>query len=296
MNYMGARFVAERNRDDPGDARTRQTRAALSRRRHRGAQRRARSGARQRPFLKADLVVDSAPNWARSTRRSAKLEAIAPSAALAVGIASASPVVDERIAAGSRRGSARHRDRALERLCLRPKQQLTPAPIRAIDGPDEKLPYRPCVGMMLINRDGLVFIGRRIGGPDTWTTHAWQMPQGGVDPRRTPARRLRELYEETNVRSVGLLAESRAGRTTTCRARSSARPGTANIAARSRNGTRCASPARRARSTSTIPPGGHEPEFVEWRWEKMERLPELIVPFKRKVYEQVIEEFRQFGR
>jgi putative (di)nucleoside polyphosphate hydrolase len=43
------------------------------------------------------------------------------------------------------------------------------------------------------------------------------------------------------------------------------------------------------------PAGGHAPEFVEWRWEKMERLPDLVVPFKRKVYEQVVEEFSRFS-
>jgi len=43
------------------------------------------------------------------------------------------------------------------------------------------------------------------------------------------------------------------------------------------------------------PPGGHKPEFVEWRWETMERLPALVIPFKRKVYEQVVKEFSRFS-
>ena len=70
-------------------------------------------------------------------------------------------------------------------------------------------------------------------------------------------------------------------RPTTFRARSSGRPGAASIAARRRSGTRCASPATRARSTSRIPAGGHKPEFVAWRWEPMQNLPALVVPFKR---------------
>ncbi|MBS0284473.1 MAG: NUDIX domain-containing protein, partial [Proteobacteria bacterium] len=66
------------------------------------------------------------------------------------------------------------------------------------------LPYRPCAGAMMMNRDGLVFVGQRI---DT-TLEAWQMPQGGIDPGESPlAAAERELWEETNVRSVALIAE-----------------------------------------------------------------------------------------
>src|SRR5437660_12009173 len=73
----------------------------------------------------------------------------------------------------------------------------------------EALPYRPCVGITLINPDGLVFIGRRANGPEHIdATHVWQMPQGGVDPGEdTWAAARRELMEETNVRSVEKLAE-----------------------------------------------------------------------------------------
>ena len=73
----------------------------------------------------------------------------------------------------------------------------------------EDLPYRTCVGMMLINKDGLVFIGRRAGGIEhVDESHIWQMPQGGVDPGEdTWEAAKRELYEETNVRSVEKLGE-----------------------------------------------------------------------------------------
>ena len=69
--------------------------------------------------------------------------------------------------------------------------------------------YRPCVGLMVLNREGRVFVGRRIGGPEhVDPTHLWQMPQGGVDPGEDTWRAaLRELYEETNIRSVEKLAE-----------------------------------------------------------------------------------------
>ena len=73
----------------------------------------------------------------------------------------------------------------------------------------EDLPYRTCVGVMLINADGLVFIGRRAGGIEhVDETHVWQMPQGGVDPGEdTWEAAKRELYEETSVRSVEKLGE-----------------------------------------------------------------------------------------
>ena len=72
------------------------------------------------------------------------------------------------------------------------------------------LPYRSCVGVMLINKNGLVFIGRRHTESDaTSDGYAWQMPQGGIDPGEEPYQAaLRELYEETSVRSVSLLAEA----------------------------------------------------------------------------------------
>src|SRR3974377_180925 len=73
----------------------------------------------------------------------------------------------------------------------------------------EDLPYRPCVGVMLLNREGLAFIGRRADGPEhVDPLHAWQMPQGGIDKGENPWQAaLRELREETNIRSVKRLGE-----------------------------------------------------------------------------------------
>src|SRR3984893_5343675 len=73
----------------------------------------------------------------------------------------------------------------------------------------EDLPYRPCVAMMVLNPAGRVFIGRRTEGPEQMDpTHVWQMPQGGVDPGEEPyPAALRELHEETNIRSVERLGE-----------------------------------------------------------------------------------------
>ena len=121
----------------------------------------------------------------------------------------------------------------------------------------EDLPYRPCVGLCVINRKGLVFIGRRIDGPEHIDeTHVWQMPQGGIDEGEEPyPAALRELYEETNIKSVEKLGEIKDWLDLRHPAQDR-RQGVeaASIAARSRSGTRCASPARTARSTSRIRP------------------------------------------
>jgi putative (di)nucleoside polyphosphate hydrolase len=162
----------------------------------------------------------------------------------------------------------------------------------------EDLPYRPCVGSCVLNRDGLVFIGRRIDGPEhVDAVHAWQMPQGGVDPGEDPwPAALREHYEETNIRSVEKLGEidewlcydiprKLVGRAWKGRYRGQRQKWYALRFTGDEREIDVAHPA-----------GGHEPEFVEWRWERMKKLPELIVPFKRPVYERVAKEFARFAR
>ena len=134
----------------------------------------------------------------------------------------------------------------------------------------KSLPYRPCAGIMVLNRDGLVFIGRRSSGPGHIdATDVWQMPQGGIDENEDPYKAaLRELYEETNIRSLRNSARSPSGWPTTFRATLSARPGAANIAGRSKNGTRCASPARNPRSISIAQPvtSRNSSPGAGWRW------------------------------
>ena len=161
----------------------------------------------------------------------------------------------------------------------------------------DDLPYRTCVGMMLINSEGLVFIGRRAGGPEhVDAMHVWQMPQGGVDAGEdTWAAAKRELYEETNAQSVEKLAEvpewltydiprTVAGRSWKGRFRGQKQKWYAVRFNGKDNEINVASPA------------GHKPEFISWRWEPMKNLPELIVPFKRPVYERVVKEFAKFAK
>ena len=116
----------------------------------------------------------------------------------------------------------------------------------------EDLPYRTCVGMMLINAAGRVFIGRRAGGIEhVDDSHVWQMPQGGVDPGEdTWEAAKRELYEETSVRSVEKLGEVADWLTYDIPRTVAGRAWKGRIVASGRNGTRFASPARIPRSTS----------------------------------------------
>ena len=161
----------------------------------------------------------------------------------------------------------------------------------------EDLPYRPCVGVVLLNRQGLVFIGQRIDGPEHIDlTHTWQMPQGGIDEGVEPwAAAVRELREETNIRSVERLGEiadwlkydipreivGQAWR------------------GKYRGQTQKWFAMRFTGNDDEIDvehPAGHEPEFSAWRWERLQKIPDLVVPFKRAVYDRVAAEFRQFGK
>lgn len=151
---------------------------------------------------------------------------------------------------------------------------------------DAEISYRPCVGIMLVNMDGKVFVGQRLDN----AVEAWQMPQGGIDEgedARTAA--LRELGEETGIvpdlveiiaktreehfydlppELVGKLwgGKYRGQRQIWFLARFLGKDGDVNIQTK-------------------------HPEFREWKWTAPETLPELIVPFKKKLYRDILHEF-----
>ena len=154
------------------------------------------------------------------------------------------------------------------------------------------LPYRPCVGIMLINSTGLVWIGRR-RELVAEAGESWQMPQGGIDPAEAPAlAAIRELAEETGTNKAEIIGESREWR------HYDLPPKLLGIGLQGKyRGQRQKWFALRFTGADADfnihhPPGGHEPEFDAWRWVSAIDLPRLIVPFKRKIYEAVIEEFR----
>ena len=163
----------------------------------------------------------------------------------------------------------------------------------------EDLPYRPCVGLMLLNREGRAFIGRRTDGPEhVDDTHAWQMPQGGIDPGEDPwPAALRELYEETNVRSVEKLGESKDWYRYDIPREIASRAWKGKYRGQKQKWYALRFTGNEREIDIARPGGGkHEPEFLEWRWEKLHRLPDLIIPFKRPVYERVVEEFRTLAK
>lgn len=162
-----------------------------------------------------------------------------------------------------------------------------------------QLPYRPCVGIMVLNRGGLVWAGRRKVEPGdelSGQERLWQMPQGGIDKGEEPepaARR--ELWEETGIASVSLLAA------TPDWIRYDLPAELVGIALKGKfRGQKQKWFAYRfegADSEIAInpPPDGHAAEFDRWAWIPMAELSQLVVPFKRRVYEEVIAHFRHLA-
>ncbi len=159
-------------------------------------------------------------------------------------------------------------------------------------------PYRLNVGAALFNRRGEVLISRRFrdSGPEViYPGLEWQMPQGGIDADENPADAvIRELWEETGVTHAHLLGETdwlaydfppydgpphrlsvfRGQRQKWFALRFTGRDDEINVAS---------------------PPGGYTPEFDQWRWERLDRVASLVVPFRREVYTAVAKAFARFA-
>ena len=162
------------------------------------------------------------------------------------------------------------------------------------------LPYRPCVGVALVNQAGDAFIGhrKRKRATEVLDARSWQMPQGGIDAGEEPLEAARrELWEETNVRSIELIAELPTWLKYDLPEGTRAGAGAGAIADRPRNGSCFDSCGPEKEIDVRRPAGGaHDAEFDDWRWERFERLPDLVAPFKREVYEAVAAAFAPLAR
>lgn len=152
---------------------------------------------------------------------------------------------------------------------------------------DRKL-YRPCAGVMLVNRDGLAFVGKRI---DTKEGDFWQMPQGGIDKgEAVDAAALRELGEEAGLAADKVMLVARSGTELYYELPDELRGklwGGRYIGQRQTWFL-----ARLTGSDADINLDAHDPpEFCDWKWIEPEQLPGIIIPFKRPIYEAVLAEF-----
>lgn len=152
--------------------------------------------------------------------------------------------------------------------------------------------YRPCVGVMLVNKAGLVFIGRRRNKAlreHVAPGHEWQMPQGGIDEGEDAySAALRELYEETNVTSVSLIGKAPQWYTYDLPDDIAKEAWRGKYRGQRQKWFALRFEGDDGEINIETPGGGHKPEFDAWRWEPVENLANLIIPFKRPVYEQVI--------
>ena len=155
------------------------------------------------------------------------------------------------------------------------------------------LGYRPCVGIMLLNAQGLVWIGCRADfkneaeGRGAW----WQMPQGGIDDGEDPrAAAARELFEETGIRSAKIVTEREEWIDYDLPPDLVGKP----WGGRFRGQTQKWYVMRFMGDDNEVnitTPAGHSAEFVAWKWAPVAEVLDLIVPFKRQVYEVVLAEF-----
>jgi putative (di)nucleoside polyphosphate hydrolase len=154
------------------------------------------------------------------------------------------------------------------------------------------LPYRLNVGAVLFNRDGKVFVGRR-HDQDAHSPHAWQLPQGGIDPGEDPRQAvLRELREEIGTDRAEIIGEHPDWLTYDLPPELLGRV----WGGRYRGQRQRWFALRFLGQDSDIRLDAHpHPEFVAWRWADLADLPALAVPFKRDIYAVLARDFARYA-
>jgi|TARA_B100002052_G_C15773847_1_gene548264 putative (di)nucleoside polyphosphate hydrolase len=150
-----------------------------------------------------------------------------------------------------------------------------------------KLPMRQGVGVIVLNRNNEVFVGKRKDNP----IDKWQMPQGGIDKNETPYKAMkRELFEETSIKNIEVLKEIEKWLEYEL---------PPNLLGKIWKGKFRGQKqkwfiVKFTGSDDEINLNTKHPEFIEWRWIDYRLLPDVIVDFKKKVYESLKTELRNF--
>ena len=158
---------------------------------------------------------------------------------------------------------------------------------RNTDTNESSLPFRPGVGMMIINKEKKVFVAKRIDSK----SNGWQMPQGGIDLGETPSSAaLREMHEEIGTPNGKIIAESKKWYSYRV---------PEFLVPKLWGGKYC---GQRQKwflieffgNDDEINLNTEHPEFESWIWTDISELAKIVIPFKRKLYKEVIKEFREF--
>jgi putative (di)nucleoside polyphosphate hydrolase len=155
------------------------------------------------------------------------------------------------------------------------------------------MPYRDCAGIVVFNKNGEVFLGKRHNSGVGALDHVWQFPQGGIDGGEEPVdAALRELFEETSIRSISMLTaapdwihydlpDDLLGVALKGKYRGQRQKWFAVLFEGDESEINVTAPAD----------GAHPSEFSTWRWSPLEAVPGLIVPFKREAYQKIAAAF-----